>query len=64
MTLDKLIKQLTAISEKGYGSDEVKLLCCDDNPINGDGIQINGAYVIYNHPDKGVDGVYIDGTID
>lgn len=62
MTLDKLIKQLTALADKGYGSMEVRLLCCDDNPINDDGIPINGAYVILGHPNKNIDGVYIDGT--
>lgn len=63
MTLDKLIKQLTDLSNKGYGSMEVAVLCCDDNPINGDGSLINGAYAVVGHPDKGVDGVYIDGTV-
>lgn len=62
MILDSLIKQLTALFEKGFGKQEVNLLCCDDNPIKGDGIPIKGVYVIINHPDKNVDGVYIDGT--
>ena len=62
MTLDKLINQLTALADKGFGDMEVRLLCCDDNPINNDGIPINGAYVILGHPNKNVDGVYIDGT--
>lgn len=62
MTLDKLIKQLTSLVDKGCGGMEVRLLCCDDNPINGECAPANGAYVILGHPDKGVDGVYIDGT--
>lgn len=63
MTLDNLIKRLTDLSDQGFGNMEVALLCCDDNPINGDGSLINGAYAIVGHPDKGVDGVYIDGTV-
>lgn len=62
MTLDKLIKQLTALADKGCGDMEARLLCCDDNPINGDGVPVYGAYAILGHPDKNVDGVYIDGT--
>lgn len=64
MTLDKLIKQLTELSDKGFGGMEVTILCCDDNPINGESAPIKGAYAILGHPDKNVDGVYIDGTVD
>ena len=64
MTVVKLICLLTALADKGHGDDEVQLLCCDDNPINGYGVDIKGEYVITGHPDKGVDGVYIDGTYD
>ncbi len=62
MTLNKLIKQLTELADKGCGDMEVRLLCCDDDPINNDGIPINGTYVILGHPDESVDGVYIEGT--
>lgn len=64
MTVVKLIGLLQVLADKGHGGDKVQLLCCDDNPINGDGVDIKGVYAITGHPDKGVDGVYIDGTYD
>lgn len=64
MTVGKLIDLLTALYDKGYDDDEVQVLCCDDNPINGEYFDIKGVYAITGHPDKGVDGVYIDGTVD
>lgn len=63
MTLNKLIKQLMALADLGFGDTDVNILCCDDNPINGECAPVKGAYVISGHPDKGVDGVYIDGTV-
>lgn len=59
----KVHELITALS-KCDASAEVRLLCCDDNPINGDGIEVKGAYEIKNHPDSEVNGVYIDGTVD
>lgn len=64
MTVIKLIGLLSDLAEKGYGDYNVQSLCCDDNPINGEGIDIKGVYAITGHPDKGVDGVYIDATYD
>lgn len=63
MTLHKLIQALQEIADKGYGDAEVRLLCCDDNPLDGQGIAIKGAYIIDKHPDKSVNGIYIDGTV-
>lgn len=63
MILDELIQDLQSLADRGFGKMEVRVLCCDDNPINRDGIAIKGAYIIDNHPDKGVNGVYIDGTV-
>lgn len=62
MTLNKLITQLVELIDKGCGDMEVRLLSCNDNPIENDGIPINGTYAILGHPVKNVDGVYIDGT--
>lgn len=63
MTVNKLIQQLTHLADKGYGGEEVRGLCCDDNPLVGECFDIKGVYAITNHPDKSVDGVYIDGTV-
>ena len=63
MTLHKLIQSLQTLADKGYDDMEVKMLCCDDSPINNDGIEIKGAYVIDGHSNKNVNGVYIDGTV-
>ena len=64
MTVVKLIGLLQILADKGYGNEEVRGLSCDDNPIVGEYFNIKGVYAITNHPSKGVDGVYIDGTVD
>ena len=58
------VYELIAELSKCSADAEVFALCCDDNPINGEGIEIKGAYEIKNHPDIKVNGVYIDGTVD
>ncbi len=63
MTLQKLMAQLILLSNQGFDDEEVRVICCDDNPIKGEYVSVNGVYAITNHPDKEVDGVYIDGTV-
>lgn len=60
MKVYELIEQLLKLNQTA----EVRCLCCDDNPLNGDGIEIKGAYEIKGHSDKEINGVYIDGTVD
>lgn len=59
MRVKTLIEQL----QKCNPESEVIVLCCDDNPLNGDGIDINRVLVI-NYAESGVETVYIDSTAD
>ena len=63
MTVKKLIDKLLEISDAGFSDEEVKMLCCDDNPIQGEYVDINNVYLITRHGDKNVNGVYLDGTV-
>ena len=59
MKLKQLIEQL----QKCNYNSEVIVLCCDDNPINGDGVDINQIFQI-TFADKSETIVYIDSTAD
>lgn len=59
MRVKTLIEQL----QKCNPESEVIVLCCDDNPLNGDGIDINRVLVI-NYAESGAETVYIDSTAD
>ena len=63
MELNELLTELQKLSDRGYGDTKVELLCCDDNPISDGGIEINGVFVIDNHPKREINGIYIDGTV-
>lgn len=57
------VKQLIEQLQKCNYNSEVIVLCCDDNPINGDGIDINRVFEI-TFVDKDETIVYIDSTAD
>lgn len=59
MRVKTLIEQL----QKCNPESEVIVLCCDDNPLNGDGIDINRVLAI-NYVESGIETVYIDSTAD
>ena len=59
MRVKTLIEQL----QKCNPESEVIVLCCDDNPLNGDGIAINRVLAI-NYVESGIETVYIDSTAD
>lgn len=59
MRVKTLIEQL----QKCNPESEVIVLCCDDNPLNGDGIDINRVLAI-NYAESGIETVYIDSTAD
>lgn len=59
MRVKSLIEQL----QKCNPEAEVLGLCCDDNPLNGDGFDINRIFEII-YADKNETTVYIDGTVD
>lgn len=59
MRVKALIEQL----QKCNPESEVIVLCCDDNPLNGDGIDINRVLAI-NYVESGIETVYIDSTAD
>lgn len=59
MRVKTLIEQL----QKCNPESEVIVLCCDDNPLNGDGIDINRVLAI-NFAESGIETVYIDSTAD
>lgn len=59
MRVKTLIEQL----QKCNPESEVIVLCCDDNPLNGDGIDINRILAI-NYAESGIETVYIDSTAD
>ena len=59
MRVKTLIEQL----QKCNPESEVIVLCCDDNPLNGDGIDINRILAI-NYVESGIETVYIDSTAD
>ena len=57
------VKQLIEQLEKCNPESEVIVLTCDDNPLNGDGIDINRVLAI-NYVERAVETVYIDSTVD
>lgn len=59
MKVKRLIEQLQKLDPES----EVIVLCCDDNPINGDGVDINRVFEI-TYADKNESVVYIDSTVD
>lgn len=59
MRVKTLIEQL----QKCNPESEVIVLCCDDNPLNGDGIDINRVLAI-NYAESDIETVYIDSTAD
>lgn len=59
MKVKRLIEQLQKLNPES----EVIVLCCDDNPINGEGVDINQIFQIF-FADKGEKIVYIDCTAD
>ena len=59
MRVKTLIEQL----QKCNPESEVIVLCCDDDPLNGDGIDINRVLAI-NYVESGIETVYIDSTAD
>ena len=58
MRARQLIEQLKKCDPEA----EVMLLCCDDDPLNGEGFDINRVYEI-RYADKSESIVYVDGTI-
>lgn len=59
MKVKRLIEQLQKCDPKS----EVIVLCCDDNPINGDGVDINRVFEIA-FVDGDIKSAYIDCTAD
>ncbi len=59
MRVKQLIEQLQRYDPEA----EVLGLCCDDNPLAGDGFEIRRSIEI-NYSDKSEAIVYIDGTAD
>ena len=59
MRVKTLIQQL----QKCDPEAEVLCLCCDDNPLNGDGFDINRVFSII-YTDENETTVYIDGTVE
>ncbi|MGN1090083.1 MAG: hypothetical protein ACI4Q6_06735 [Huintestinicola sp.] len=57
------VKQLIEQLQKCDPNSEVIVLCCDDNPLNGDGIDIKRVLAI-DYVESGVETVYIDSTVD
>lgn len=57
------VKQLVEVLNKCDPDAEVLGLCCDDNPLNGEGFGVNHIFEI-RYADKNETVVYIDGTAD
>ena len=62
MKVSELIERLREFYDEGHADDEVRLICASDNPLNCESRAIKGAFLIYNHSESEVNGVYIDGT--
>lgn len=56
------VKTLIEHLQKCNPESEVIVLCCDDNPINGDGIDINQIFQITFADKSETTIVYIDST--
>lgn len=56
------VKQLIEALNKCDLDAEVLGLCCDDNPLNGEGFDINRIFEI-KYADKNETVVYINGTV-
>ena len=56
------VKQLIERLQKCDLEAEVMLLCCDDNPLDGEGFDVKRVYEI-KYADENETTVYVDGTI-